>query len=423
MSRLRSLGPLLAAGLAFVSVYTRQVGVPKAQAMWAEDGYVFLGCHTRGDSALNCLGEAYGGYLHMVPRLGAMLAWIGPPDLWAVAVTTAAAAALGAAAFLVAAAIRDATGSELAGIAGGAALGLPYEAGHEVAGNLANLHWILFAAAVLIVVAAWLGRAPRGLDLAAVAGMTLSSALGPIIAILAGAGWLTRKPGCGRLAVVALVGSLIQAGVAITVPRDPPLHDPLGLDVALRAFVANVLIAGPFGPSAPGPGWALAALVATLAGIAAVLATRQPRRPAALTAIAALIVAGLVAYVTAALVNRWEGPRYAYAPGVLLIEAAIVGAALIAAAINSQAVRRSSRWLPRLPLVLAVAVVAIGAVSSYRLESRTSNGPDYDLEFAAAISRCLDGATESVRVPISPWPSDRTWTVEVPCDRVAVRSQ
>lgn len=415
--------PLLAAALAFLSAFTRQTGVPKARTMWAEDGYVFLGCHTRGESLLDCLGEAYGGYLHVMPRIGAVLAWIGPPDLWTVAVTTAAAAILGACAFLVAAAVERATGSALAGLVGGLALGLPFEAGHEVIGNLANLHWILFATAIVLIVAAWLGRAPGPADVAAVAGVALSSALAPIVFVMAALGVLTRRAGSLPLAVAAGIGSAVQAGVALTVPRDPPLHDPVGFADALQSFVDRVLVAGPFGSVALLPGWALAAVACGI--VAIIFGAASSQRTAGLTAMAGLVGAGLAAYVTAVLVNRWTGPRYEYVPGVLLIEATVVGAALIGAALRGADGDGSpAAWtwrVPRraeLPLLVTIAVVAIGAASSYRLESRTSDGPDYAVEYAAAVAGCHAG-TESVRVRISPWPSDRAWTVEVPCERAA----
>lgn len=424
MPRIWPPWPLLAAALAFISAFTRQTGVPKAWTMWAEDGYVFLGCHTRGDSLIDCLGEAYGGYLHVVPRLGAMLAWLGPPDVWSVAVTTAAAAILGACAFLVAGAVEGVTGSALAGLLGGVALGLPFEAGHEVVGNLANLHWILFVTAIVLVVAAWLGRAPAPFDVAAVAGFALSSALGPIVAAMAFLGVLARRSGSLRLAAAATIGSVVQAGVAVTVPRDPPLHDPVGLADALRAFVGRVLIAGPFGPAALGPGWALAAVAF---GVAAVIVVAAPsRRARALAAMAGLAGAGLAGYVTAVLVNRWIGPRYEYVPGVLLIEAAVVGAALLGAALGGEGGQSPRTWhnprLARLPLFVVIALVTIGAASSYRIESRTSGGPDYAVGYAAAVAGCEAGI-ESVRVRISPWPSDRAWTVEVPCERAVSRRE
>lgn len=406
-------GPGLAAAVALVSVFTRQTGIPKAATMWAEDGHVFLGCHTRGEPVLNCLGEAYGGYLHLVPRVAALLAWLAPPNLWSIAVTTAAAAILGVAAFAIAAALGQATRSSLAGAIAGAALGLTYEAGHEVAGNLANVHWILLVAAIVIVVVTWLGRAPGRLDLAVVVGAALSSPLMPIVAMLALAGWLAKRAGCGRLLVITSVGSLIQAGVAATVPRDPPLHAPLGPGDALSSIVERVVVAGPFGPADPLPGW----LIPALAGFAILglllLGTREAQ--AAALAIGALIVAGLAAYVTAVLVNRWEGPRYEYIPAALLIEAALAGAALLG---HAGATRKAVR---RLPLAVIAGAVLVSAAMSYRLESRTSRGPDFDAGFRAAVTAC-DAGVESALVPISPRLPDRTWTVEVPCARVAIAS-
>ena len=409
----------MAAGIAFITVFTRQTGTPKARTMWAEDGYVFLGCHTRGESPLDCLGEAYGGYLHVGPRLGAMLAWLAPPDVWSVAVTVAAAVLLAGAAWFVAASITAATRSPLAGLAAGVALALPYEAGLEVAGNLANGHWILLVAMIVVVIAAWLGQAPGRRALAFVSIAALSSSLTPIPAVLAGVGWLARRPGCSWLFGLTAAGSIVQAGVTLTLPRDPPLHAPIGLTDALRAFADKVVLAGPYGPHGWLPAWATSTLLAVI-GALALAAWLRRRSAVPIVALAALVGAGLVAYVTSVIVNRWAGARYEYVPTVLVIEATIVGAALVGPTLAGGA-SAGRALLARAPLVVAAAVIAVGAATSYRLESRTSAGPDYQAEFAAAVEACVAGGP-SVRVPISPRLSDRTWTVEVPCDRVgAVR--
>ena len=383
--------PGLAALVAFVSVFTRQTGIPKASTMWAEDGYVFLGCHTRGESVLYCLGEAYGGYLHVVPRIAAMVAWLAPPDLWSIAVTTAAAAVLGVAAFSTAAAIGQAPKSSLAGLVGGAALGLTYEAGHEVAGNLANLHWILLVGATVVVVAAWLGRTPGRLDFAVVVGAAFSSPLMAIVVSLALAGWIAKRAGCRSVFAVAFIGSVIQ-----------------------------LVVAGPFGLADPLPGVAVPAM----AGIAALglMASNSRERRGAVLAVGGLIGAGLAAYLAAVLINRWEGPRYEYVPAVMLIEAAVVGAALLGSPRRLSADAdlspgRARRLLRRLPLAVVAGAVMLGAGSSYRLESRTSRGPDFGAEFRAAVAACREGVASAL-VPISPRLPDRTWTVEVPCARV-----
>lgn len=408
------LAALLAAGIAFTSVFARQTGLPKADTMWAEDGQIFLSCLSRGDSPVWCLGEAYGGYLHVLPRLAANVAWLAPPDRWSVAVTVAAALVLALAAWLVAQAVKAVTGSWLAGLISGASLGLTFEAGREIAGNLANLHWVLFVAVMTIVATAWLEREPRRTDLAFVALAGLSSPLMAIPAAVAVAGWLRRRPGFGSLASTTIGALLVQLGVEFSRPRDPPLHAPVGILDAVVAYGREVLLDGPFGPGLEPLGLALVAVVAIV--LLALLRVSGTESRRALVAMAALAGSGATAYVIAVVTNRWVGPRYGYVAATLWIIAAIVGAALLAR--NGQPASEPKRSSLRgaAPPALA-AILAVGAIASYRLASRTSGGPSYAEEYEMSIARCGSGAA-SVHVPIAPRPSPWSWSVEVPCDRI-----
>ena len=61
-----SLAVAATAIIVFAAGLLRQVGVPKVQTIWAEDGRVFLQC-VYDSSGLGCVGEPYQGYLRSRP--------------------------------------------------------------------------------------------------------------------------------------------------------------------------------------------------------------------------------------------------------------------------------------------------------------------------------------------------------------------
>ncbi|MCI0581989.1 MAG: hypothetical protein L0227_03680 [Chloroflexi bacterium] len=425
------LAPAVAASITLASVFTRSIGVPKANTLWAEDGQVFLTCLSRGDTPWWCVVEVHGGYLHVVPRIAANLAWLAPPDLWAMSIAAVAAVILAVTAWLVGAAIVDATGSVLAAVAGGAALALVFQAGREVGGNLANVHWILFSGAVVLIALTLLGRELSRRDLVFIALTGLSSPLAPVLAVLAGLGWLARRPVRAGVVSATVGASIVQVGAFLRFPRNPPLYEPLGLTEVLGAYGDRILAAGPFGalPWPAGPAVAAATLavgvalaVAWVGARTAVDATSVRRRAGgALAAMTVMLGSGFAAYAASLVANLSLAPRYEYVPSVLMVEALVLGAALVTARSRTDAPAAApghSRLARSGPVAIVIAILAVGAVASYRVEARTSGGPAYDGEFDTATSACAAGAA-SVHVRTGPRAPDRVWTVEVPCDRLA----
>ena len=148
-------------GLALMATLLRQEGVPKWRTIWAEDGAVFAACAYERPF-FDCLLEPYAGYLHVAPRVAAAVAVAasGEPEELPLRLAFLAGLLAACAAMLVALAVFDVTGSMLAGLLAGAGLVLIDPAGVEVLGNLANAHWILLTASVVVVACMWLGRAP-----------------------------------------------------------------------------------------------------------------------------------------------------------------------------------------------------------------------------------------------------------------------
>lgn len=407
-----------AAALVFMAALFRQAGVPKVQTIWAEDGAIFLDCAYRR-SLFDCLTTPYAGYLHLVPRLGAWIAALGPPAQASLAVTLLAAMAAAAASALAARAVGVATGSALAGFVGAAGLGLVWQAGREVLGNLANAHWVLLAAAVIILVGAWVDGRFDGFDVGLVAFAGLSSALAPVLAVLAIPSVARGRPGARAVLAVATVVAIVQVATYLGAPRQPAGPVPLGPADVVGGLQGLVVGNGFFGNLRTPPGWAIPAGLMAVAPLAIWAAGSNWRSVVpGLGAVATLVVVGLLVFATSVVFNRALNPRYAYIPTTLWVAALVIGSTLPA---RNLAARRGAGPLRRnLALVLLPAVgvlLAVGFVRSFRLEARASGGPDVPAELEASAARCGPG-TDRVRVPISPRPATDEWTLALPCGRL-----
>jgi hypothetical protein len=407
---------LAAIGAAIVvlgAALLRQAGVPKIDTLWAEDGAVFLRCAYLPDS-VGCFGQAYQGYLHVVPRLIAALAAAVPPS--AVAATTGLLAALAAAAGAAVAAwsITDATGSRLAGLLGGAALGLVWQAGREVLGNAANVHWVLLAATTVSIVCVWLGgRITRATIVLAVA-TCLSSAVSPFVPVAAAVALPLRRPRAGTLLIASGIAAVIQVAVELTSSRDLPAGEPIALG-ELAGFVRREVIrTGFFGDVPLAVGLAVPLLlVAAVIGVAIVAADRRVAL-AVLLGTGAIVGVGLGICVASIVVNRALNPRYAYLPAALVVAALAVAAGFLARELG-----RSTPRAQRLaPLVMAGLVVflGVGFAVSFRLEARASTGPNVPEQITDAAIRCTAGGFATIL--ISPRPASNEWILTVPCSRL-----
>jgi hypothetical protein len=423
--------PVLAFAIsAFATIY-RQLGVPKIQTVWAEDGPTFTAC-AYAQSLLSCVAEPYRGWIQLVPRVGAEIAVLAPPSIISVSLTLVAAAATGLVAAIVASAIRDASGSWVAGLATGASLVLVWQAAREISGNVTNLPWMLLAASIMVQFAWLAGHRLRVFDYGLVVAAGLSSPFAPVLLALAILGLVLRRPNAAALVASTAVSAAIQAYVGLTSPRTPPGELPFDLGQAIKVFVQFVVRDGPFGPIRVPPGWVVAAGVAVVCGIGVVRYLRgraradddavghADARDAFLVTLGIAAVGSATFFVTIYL-QRAYNPRYTYMASALLVSALVFGAALLGRGAGSRHATRSRFdqgmwWAARLALPVAAFVLAVGFARSFRIETRSSNGPDVMAEYVAAAPNCDSGAT-SIRLPISPINAD-DWTIEIPCDRV-----
>jgi hypothetical protein len=422
--------PLVAFLVAGVGVLFRQSGVPKALTIWAEDGLIFAGC-AYARPFLDCLVEPYAGWMLVVPRIGAAVATLWPPADLSVVLALFAAAVAGLTAAVVAIAVRDACGSWPASLVAGASLVLVYQAGNEVGGNLTNLHWILVAGSIVLIVAWWVGARPGPGGLALVAATGLSSPFTPILVALVLIGALLRRPGWRPLLAITLVTALVQIAVVLTTPRVPPGRAPFDVGVVISHYVRDVLALGAFGPMRIPLNWLVPVGVVGAVVVAVVLAIDARRAPddsrsesgaagwRSLIVIAALVGTGIALFAAMLFLQQKYNARYAYVPSALLCVALAFGSALVR---GTRPGRRGGDrtflgWVARLILPAAVLLLAVGFARTFRFETKASDGPDYTAAYRAASTACLGRAATSIRVPISP-AGGYPWAVEIPCSRV-----
>lgn len=413
-------------------VRTRQVGVPAAvfagclalllrhpaghpawHTLWAEDGHVFAQCAAQ--HGIGCLDTPWDGYVHVAPRLLVVLVTALPVGSWAVAASVLAIAMAAVAltviwattAWLLPGALTRAVAIFI--VAASAA------AHREVAGNLANLHWFLFAAA-LALAANPQARTGRTATLGRAGWLAVTCLSGPFgIVVLAAFGtgatlrarerggwpWSDRVTG-----VVVLAAAAVQFHVMATSPR-VDAGDRIGVLGALRLYVRLVLRIGWVGPRRGTSELALAASLAFLALVVAGLwHSRRRRQRRRVIAGAALLVASPVFYVTLVLLNHGAAFRYTSVPFLMVI---VGGMALM--------VEACSGWAPGQAAVLGLGAALLAgmlAIGPYA-PSVSEHGPAWPTAVAAARASCRAGHDVTEKIDTAPAPE---WSIQLTCRRL-----
>ena len=423
--------PFLAFAIAVLATVYRQRGVPKVQTVWAEDGPTFTAC-AYAQSFLSCVAEPYRGWIQLVPRVGAQIAVLAPPSVISVSLTLVAATLTGLVAAIVASAVKDASGSWVAGLGAGASLVLVWQAAREISGNVTNLPWMLLVASIVVQVGWLAGHRLRVVDYGLIVATGLSSPFAPLLVVLAVLGLLLRREDAIALVALTAFSAAIQAFVALTSPRVPPGQLPFDLGQATQVFIQSVVRDGPFGMIRVPPGWLVTAGVAAVCSIALAryLLGRSRAddeaggdadvRNAFLVTLGIAVLGSATFFVTIYLQHAYN-PRYTYMASALLVCALVFGAALLGRGAGSRpatglGMEPLTWWAARLALPIAALVLAVGFARSFRIETRSSNGPDVPAEYVVAAPSCAAGAA-SIRLPISPINAD-AWAIEIPCDRV-----
>lgn len=373
------------AGVVVLGTLARQEGVPRQRTIWAEDGLHFADCALRREPA-DCLFRPYAGYLQVASRIGAVVAPLGPLSKLPLRLILSAALIAAAAAVIAALTVHRLApgtfGGTAAALLAGSSFVLVWPAGMEVAGNLTNLHWIVFAASVVVLAGQVLGVRPGVPAIALVGLAMLTSALAPLLLPpLALVAALRRRERARAMLLVVVAGALVHGAVILTsVRRQTPGDRPPEL---LLEGIGGLLRGGWFGPARPELNLVVPLVLAL---VIAVLILRRLHAEAAIVAIVAAV--GALVSSVAIVQNGAVGVRYLYVPAVLWICAIAVGIAAICA-------RPAPRRAQLMAGLLVVALIP-GFVTSFRLVTISSSGPDVGAQVRA--TGCEASAPGSVVV-------------------------
>ena len=414
--------PIFCAAAAVAATALQALRLPDTVALntvWAEDGAVFL-----AQSMSNGVGAIltpYQGYLHIVPRLLAVVAAALP--LRDAAFVFGAGSALIVALlalfvyFASATVIRD----PLLRAALAVTMALVPVVGLELEANAANLHWYLdFAAAWALL---WTPRTRTGFVIAAVV-TAAAGASDPLAALFLPIGIVRFARGPRRQLAPALAG--LGLGLALQLPfvLSHPIAatgHPSVVDLG-KIFAAHVVLPMLLGGNAGSWAWAnghwIAAVLAGAAFIAGLAMYAIWRRDASVGVPLALVASAILFAVVEVWV-RWNpillpmpgnltliGARYWAVPQLLLWSTA----ALIAAQFARRGTTTIARWLPSAAVVLWLGLLC---VSDFRaLNPGRDSGPFWSTSLRSAQASCHRG---DLRASITIPPS---FTVLLPCASV-----
>ncbi len=412
------------------ALLTRQVGLPSAQTVWAEDGAVFLSQqylpHPRGGLFLH----PYNGYMHLVPRLLARLTVTAPIADAAFVLAAGAALVVAAVALLVFHGARAHVPSVPARLLLALAVVALPMGNFEVLTNVANLQWYLLFAMFWVLLwrpRGWAGTAVSAAT-ALLATMTspLTLLLLPLVALRA---W--RLPGLRERVVVLAwaAGLAVQLAVVLRTTRPPGTDQPEVGAIAWTYLVRIVL--GSFGGvtetvRAYDRLGATAVLVAVLALVLLLL-------PGLLSSAQSRLAVGCagaasVAYFVIPMGLNWSdtfrpevplaldgGGRYSVVPTLLLLSAVAISLG------RPRAAGPAARARTLVPVVLqvgtALVLLTVLAVDWHVPVTDRGRAPTWATGLALARAGCA-APTGTVRVPIQP---ASTFSAELPCRVVLAR--
>jgi hypothetical protein len=409
--------------LAWIVLLVRPTGTRTWQALWAEDGTVFLN-GALWHSAPGIWFQPYQGYLHLVPRLVATAATAVPLDRAPVVFALASTAVAAACVVLLAWALRRWLQPAWMRAAFVVCLVLVDGAAQEIDGNSANLHWFLGLGMLGLALA----RPTRMLTtlLAALVALVfaLSEILGVFALLVAVAVAFARSRGAGDrggvrpgtvrvwlLPTALAAGLLTQVVLGRLAPRGRPAGSVPGADTIGSWYLHHVVGHG-VAPSFTGH-LTLAALAALLAVVVLavtvllLLARRQGMPVGSRVLVGATLLWLSAAYFTSSVVvNRALADRYLDLPAVLLVAGILV---LIAGS------------LPWQRVVFLVAVLALAAAETFSFTTypRITQSESWASALQASTAAQCHGRATTALVGIAPTsrqdPLRAHWTVTVPC--------
>ena len=313
--------------------------------------------------------------------------------------------------------IADATASPLAGLLGGVGLALVWQAGREILGNTANVHWILFGATSIAIVCSWLGaRITLGTIL--LAGITgLTSPFSPFLAVASAGAVALRRPRAWSLFTVSASTAVVQGLVEATSTRESAPGSAVTATGLVEFLRTEVIRRGFFGP-VPMPAGLLVPVLITIVLVCIVWVVRDREiEIKAVSGVVFLVGIGFALCALSIALNPFPEPqpRYAYPPTAMMVAALALGGGYLATGLGRGSPR--ARRVGQVVMPAIVLLVGVGFALSFRLQSRASAGPDVPAEIVSAARACPVGSFATI--PIAPWPATTAWFVRIPCSRLA----
>jgi hypothetical protein len=368
--------------------------------IWAEDGKVFLaGAVNQG---FGSFFHFFGGYLHTVPRLGALIAAMLPLSMASVVIATYAVAISSVCGATVEALSGAYIEARWARVGLGLCFGLLPAIRVESIAEMANLQYFLIATSFWVLLVLPRTKAGRRLGVVFLSATALSTILGIVLFPVAVIRLIDRRNRLSGAAFLAVQG---LHGIIILIVR--PTRD-LGYVVSLsdvaHHFVTDVIAGQFFG----GPFYSLDNQSLTLWVVndvaiicVAALVSRRPRGANRQLAVAVgAIVLGALTYLTEA---KTQGTvaRYAVVPGFFVL----FGVAIV--------VDISSRLRALKPVAgVLVLGVALSWAFSFSVPPYRYLGPHWSTEYSQAQRACKGTKGVVEQIPVLP---DGWGTMALPC--------
>ncbi|WP_281905325.1 hypothetical protein [Phytohabitans aurantiacus] len=399
----------------------RQPGAGALDTIWAEDGGIFLGEAVR-EGPLSALTASYAGYYHLVPRLLAMIATAFPAGAASEVLAIEAAAVVALLALLVYVASGEHLPSRWSRLLVSAPIVAVPVAQGDVLNSIANLHWYGLYALFWMLIWTPTGRAGRVIATAVVFLVAASDIL--VVVFIPLALWRAmRRPSGNRhgvlLGLALATGLVVQFAGLLTGSSERELTpDPVRAVTGylLRAVPAPLVGERWLGDEITARWVLLAAVAWLIVGAIVLLAWLRTRRPGLVPAAAAVQPAWPLAigaalhsaglYMLPVLLSGTATPRYAVAPGLLVVTA------LVALLQPDQASGRG-----KAPLYALTGLLALVMVVNFRVDNSRADGPTWSDELDRARTACASSDTAPA-IPITPRDETPPWQVRAPCSYI-----
>lgn len=436
----------------------RQPGIPAWDAIWQEDGGIFL-TDALNTSFLHAVFSPYNGYLHLVPRLIAEVVSAFPLDRAALLLAGASATVVS----LLAVYVYWASGAVLRSQWARALLAVLFvllpAAGYETNANISNLHWYLIFASFFAFLSPLQRRSEIVAALAVLIAAVMSDPMTALLVPVAAAqalrtrSWRRGGPVGPRIVHSVFVVLLaLQLGLG-TLGESPGRYAPSHWADVPGIYGVRVAASFLFGDryltrlyTAEGLLFAFGCLVVLVVVLGlGVAVARRTARSLAVVAVAysaVFLVIPLMLRGTANFLDRTHfnlnGSRYVILPILFLYVAvlAVLDTVVAAPPAGAQGGTHPVRRWPLLPAAFTIVTAAL-LLTNYADTSVRTAGPSWHLGLADARQRCLQAhglpaetrssadnpfglqtGPDQVAIPIAPNIPQQPFAVVVDCDRL-----